>query len=253
MHLPVTSRVPLRLELLRALCYGAVVHALVLDSPRCCFWLCFSAVLRLGFCGLLRPKEIFELHVSDLLVPRPGTHSLLNCCVATIREPKNRSLGGRIQVRMVRDSATVSWLSWRLLGVPGSELVWPFGSEQFGRALRKLLAYTKLGELGITPSSLRAGGATALLEGGASVSNILFAGGWTSEKTLSSYLQLAEAAQTLLRLEHSRAIWLQRFIEQLSFLEAPPAAPYLSFFAPWIPTEPALSSRRRRSSSSRSI
>ena len=42
MHLPVTSRVPLRLELLRALCYAAAVHVLVLDPPRCCFWLCFA-------------------------------------------------------------------------------------------------------------------------------------------------------------------------------------------------------------------
>jgi len=239
MHLPVTSRVPLRVELLRALTYAAVVLAFLHDRHRAQFWLGLATTLRMGFYGLLRPKEIFDLFVSDVLVPQPGTHSLLNCCVITIREPKNRSLGGRLQVRMIRDVPTIRWISWRTLDAGKRELFWPYGASQFGRGLRKLLAFTKLGGLGITPSSLRAGGATQLLEAGHSVSHILFAGGWTSEKTLSAYLQLAEAAQTLLRLDPPQALWVQEFVEHLRFLESPPAASFRSLLCPWTPTKHA--------------
>jgi len=69
--------------------------------------------------------------------------------------------------------------------------------------IRKLLVFIKLGGgPNITPSTLRVGGATQLLEAGHSVSHtLLFAGGWTSEKTLSAHLQLAKAAQTLAPVE----------------------------------------------------
>ena len=233
MHLPVQSRVPLRVELVCALSYAAVLHGCCLDVPRCGLWLRFAAVLRLGFFALLRPKEIYRLLVGDVMVPRLGTHSLLQCVVATIREPKNRAPGGRIQVRMLREPAAVRWITWLLQDARESELVWPHGPEGFGRALKKLLAFTGLGSLGITPSSLRAGGAAALLEQGASVSHILFAGGWTSEKTLSSYLQVAEAAQTLLKLDYPQALWLHSFVQNFAFLEEPPAAPYEVLSQPW--------------------
>ena len=166
-------------------------------------------------------------------MPRLETHSLLQCVVATIREPKNRALGGRIQVRMLREPAAVRWIIWLLQDARESELVWLHGPEGFGRALKKLLAFTGFGSLGITPSSLRAGGATAQLEQGASVSHILFAGGWNSEKTIRSYLQVAEEAQTLLKIDYPQALWLHSFVQNFAFLEEPPAAPYEVLSQPW--------------------
>ena len=44
-------------------------------------------------------------------------------------------------------------------------------------------------------------GTTLLVEQGVPVANILFAGCWASEKALSSYLQEAEAASTLLQVQ----------------------------------------------------
>jgi hypothetical protein len=236
LHMPVSSRIPLRYELVQALCFAAVLFGSTFEPVLASVWFGFAAVLRFSFFGLLRPKELYTLRIADILVPRRGTHSLLQCAVATIREPKNRAAGGRLQVRLVRDEIAVAWLAWVIAERPLTDLLWPFGTGGFQRALRKLLKFTGLHTLGITPGSIRAGGATALLEQGLSVANIMFAGGWSAEATLRSYLQVAEAAQVLLRLDPPQSLWLEHFVKSFAFLEVPPAATYSQLCRPWIPT-----------------
>ena len=247
LHMPVSSRIPLRYELIQALCFASILFGSQFEPSLAPFWFGFAGVLRFAFFGLLRPKELYTLRIADVLVPRPGTHSLLKCAVATIREPKNRAAGGRLQVRMVRDELAVAWLSWVIAGRPLSDLVWPWGAGAFQRALRKLLKFTKLHTLGITPGSIRAGGATSLLEQGTSVANIMFAGGWSAEGTLRSYLQVAEAAQVLLRLDDQQSLWLDSFIRVFGFLEPPPLAPYSQLCAPWTQMAPRSCLPRKRS------
>ena len=65
---PVLSRTPMRPEFLHAICsYGVL-----LDRKRSLLWWAFIVCLKVGFHGLLRPKELFCLKCSEirLLVKR---------------------------------------------------------------------------------------------------------------------------------------------------------------------------------------
>ena len=83
-------------------------------------------------------------------------------------------------------------------------------------------------DAGFTPASLRAGGATHLLETGVPISNIRFAGCWASEKAMSVYLQEAEAASTLLSMSGSSVDRLEFAPVICVLLKDLPAALYLS-------------------------
>jgi hypothetical protein len=230
---PVRSRVPLRVEVMIALCYVGLVKALVLDPARSPLWLAFASLLRLGFFGLFRPKELFNLRGENLMVPRPGTHARLQCVVASISDPKNRAVMGRVQVRLVRDPVAVQWAAWYAAGVPDEGLLWPFGPAAFARALRDSLRFLGLENFGWTAGSLRAGGATALLEAGTAVSNIRFAGGWSNDRTLSAYLQEAESAAVGLRFTQVQSLRLERFLASFSFLDATPPRSFHEIREAW--------------------
>ena len=81
----------------------------------------------------------------------------------------------------------------------------------------------------LTPGSLRAGGATHLLESGTPVATIRFQGGWAGKKSLASYLQEAESAATLLDLSEDQARQLERVLHEFSFLSEPPGVPFALF------------------------
>ena len=234
MSMPVVSRIPIRLEVVQALTYAAFLFGAIYDEGRLDLWFRFGALLRFVFFGLLRPKELFGMCVNHVMVPKKGAHAFLTCAVASVLEPKNKSAGGRVQARIIRDRHAVAWISWLVADAAGSELLWPYGAAGFGRALQKTLRFIGLSEAGLTPSSFRAGGATALLEEGWSIAHIKFAGGWTTEKTLASYLQEAECAQVLLRLSTHQTEWLDRFLRAFSFLDSPPGVAFRVCRAPWI-------------------
>ncbi len=87
------------------LCYAAAPKALFYDKARADLWFRFAALLRFAFFGLLGPMEPVQLKAGLIMAPRPGAHALLQCAVAKIAEPKNRSAGGRVQVRFVRQTS----------------------------------------------------------------------------------------------------------------------------------------------------
>ena len=91
-----SSRILLRYELVQALCFAAILLGSVLEPLLAPYWFGFAGVLRFAFFGLLRPKELYTLCVADVLVPRVGTHSLLQCAAATIREPGRRAVAYRL-------------------------------------------------------------------------------------------------------------------------------------------------------------
>ena len=66
---PIHSRTPLLVEILKAICYSAVMSALCFDKSHAHMWLSFAAVLRFSFYALLRPKEIFGLLRCHIKVP----------------------------------------------------------------------------------------------------------------------------------------------------------------------------------------
>ena len=66
----------------------------------------------------------------------------------------------------------------------------------------------------ITPASLRAGGATDILENNVPVANIKYAGRWASERSMAAYLQEAEAARVAREEENRKAAEADRLAEQ---------------------------------------
>ncbi len=90
-----------------------------------------------------------------------------------------------------------------------------------------------------------------MLECGVPVGEIKLAGGWAAERTLSLYLQQAEAAITLLQMPAQAARRLEFCLEHLCFLEIPPALRLPQLLGTWIRQQPpghslrpAFSSRR---------
>jgi hypothetical protein len=237
MSCTIRSRVPLRFEILLALSHYALLAAFIFERERLPAWLAFASVIRFGFRALLRPKEMFGMCKHHVRVPQPGAFGNLKCAVATVIDPKNRAALGRVQVRLVRDAATVRWMTWYMKGLGPDEKFWPFAPSTFNSLLQQGLKFFGLDGLGITPSSLRAGGATSLLEEGRSIAEIRFAGGWSAEKTLSAYLQEAEAALTLLNIEPLQARRLERTLVAFEFLCEPPPCRLQSILQTWAQTE----------------
>ena len=66
------SRLPMRLEVVQAVCHYAVMAALELEPGAYLEWMAFSVVIRIGFHGLLRPQEIFGLTANAVKLPGPG-------------------------------------------------------------------------------------------------------------------------------------------------------------------------------------
>jgi hypothetical protein len=223
----------LPVALLDAFCVAACLHAAVLDLPRAPVWWELAALLRLGFWGLFRPKELTNLRRRELRVPSPESLLATPVVVATILDAKNRAFMGRLQVRSVRDERAVAWTQWLASGKGPEEKLWRLSQASFARFIQTLSEYLGVGHLGITPASLRAGGATAMLESGVPVANIRFAGCWASEKSLACYLQEAEAAATVMAISTERAVWLKQLLQRYSLLCSPPVVSYRGLVAEW--------------------
>ena len=227
---PVKSRVPMDVNIMKALFYFALTQAFWYEPSRKRIWLGFAICLRAGFFALLRPKEWFSLQRKFVKTPF-GSGTLLSgarVAVITVLDAKNRAFLGRLQVRIIRDPGTISWLSWYASSMPPCDFLWPFSQQTCCACLKTALQFFDLCHLNLSPASLRAGGATWMLEQGIPVQTIKFSGCWASDKALACYLQEAESASTLLSLSHKQQHRLEIAIGELSFLECPPAQSFCS-------------------------
>ena len=200
---PSESHTPLPL----AVALGFVVVALSWG------WLSLGALLALGFHTALRPGEMLNLRVSDVLFPEDLMHSREHGFVV-IREPKTRRIGGRFQhVRfdgpflMVLVRAAVA----RARGRPGEDdaFVWGAAHGAATRARRFRLEFDSImqamgvplqGPCAFVPSSVRAGAATAWYDAGWSIADIRWLGRWTATATLEHYIQELAATRASARL-----------------------------------------------------
>ena len=110
----------MRIEVMNALAYVAMLFASSWDRTRWIMWASFGVALRLGFWGLLRPKELFGAFRKHLRLPLGAAFGSLEVAVLSVVEPKNRAFASRVQVRMVKDPPSVRWLCWACVGAPPS-------------------------------------------------------------------------------------------------------------------------------------
>lgn len=179
---PVKSHRPMPLPILLAMQAVAM--------RRCEFRMC--AALGLGFLGLLRPAEVLKLKGKCLLKPLKlmGPPHLM---YIDIGAAKSSSRGGALHQHVrVEDAIFVPFME-KISGQLGpEELVWSLGSYAFRLLWDSLLS--ELGvpvgqQAGLTPASLRAGGATHMFAMTQDVQLVRWRGRWQSVTTLEHYLQ----------------------------------------------------------------
>ena len=89
-----------------------------------------------------------------------------------------------------------------------------------------------LDHLGLTPGSLRAGGATFYMTTGYDLGRLRFMGRWRSDHTMQAYIQEAVAARVWIRLDaDTKQLIVATLRESESFMHRPPAVQWTSVFS----------------------
>lgn len=181
-------------------------------------WLLFSAFLLIGFYGLLRPGEMLNLRQNDIMLP--NTLSLAgDFAVTRIQRPKNSRQMGIQQYVEVRHPDAINWLSWMKSSAPCPDAaLWPSTANRFRRMFKHTCTALNLGPLKLSPASLRAGGATWLVDEGLEIGKIRFLGRWAHMRSLEHYIQVARAQQIALEIVPSTAVKLKEFLRRFFFL-----------------------------------
>ena len=137
-------------------------------------------------------------------------------------------------MRAVRDPATIAWLTWLCEWLGDDDPRWGFSPYQFRTCLNDAARFFGIGNFGFGAASLRAGGATFLMERGVPVGQIRFEGSWASERTLGAYLQEAAAAATLIQVSGRQADLIENCFSELNFASWPPPISYADLLRSWI-------------------
>ena len=96
----------------------------------------------------------------------------------------------------------------------------------------EIVKYLDIEAMGLTPASLRAGGATHKFSTGAlDLGQLKFRGRWSALSTLEHYVQECTATLVMLRLSNETLNRLQSLMRFGYKFESPPPAPWESFFA----------------------
>ena len=148
-------------------------------------WILECLGLGLMFLGMLRPAEWFNLDVRDIL-----TQATLLAdspvLFLRIRAPKMRWLSARREFVRVDDMCFTAFVE-ALLPFLAPGPLWPLRPLDFRRRLDAL--FRELRVPGLTPASLRAGGATHLFMTTQDMEAVRWKGRWQSLRTVEHYVQ----------------------------------------------------------------
>ena len=186
---PTRMRVPLSWPLLRA-----IVVLMITEG-----WLSTAAIAWLAFHCLLRPEEAAGLLRRHLVLPMDG--HMVQAGVVALVDTKTANRGVMVQSVVIFDANLLSLLS-RLFGClrPGDNLC-PGGLTSFRRRLAYATSRLGASSIGITAGSFRAGGPTYSFECGMDLAEIQHRGRWDNSRTLSHYIQSANAAIAFSKLD----------------------------------------------------
>ena len=216
---PAGLRPPMPLPLLCVLvCKARVLAQESGESKTRDAWMIFSALLLIGFFGLLRPGELLALRASDATLPNSLA---VGCSFAVIRltQPKNARQMGRMQFTELRHPDAINWLSWLKMRAPHDQSAfWPSTAARFRNMFKTVCSAVKIKELRLSPASLRAGGATLFVDQGVEINRVRLLGRWAHLRSLEHYVQIARAEQIALSIPPLIADQLKRFLCQFSFL-----------------------------------
>ena len=151
--LPSSHRLPLTILLLRVLFIVAISQGLEDFQPA--YLLIPGAVLlRVGYFGLLRPRELLAIRAKHVSFGEDGQQSI---AIIAIMKPKTRKLFGKTQFAIIYEPGTVAWLKWLVDDMHPDARLWPSTRFAFNKLFYNLLQRLGLSRLHITPGCLWAG------------------------------------------------------------------------------------------------
>jgi len=200
---------------------GVVVLAMIATSLMW-GWVAFAGALAIGWGSLLRPGEIFGLQRRNLLFPSDCGNSVPYCLVS-LMEPKTRFTAARHQsTRLdIPDLLQVATLAFERL--PPTRYIWPFSPQTFRNRFKTVLSAIGLptvhstGMKALDPGSLRAGGASWLMQVTDSGDIVRRRGRWQNQRIMEVYVQ---EVGSLIYLQHLDPLTRQKVIELASHFTA---------------------------------
>lgn len=230
---PAGFRSPMPLPLLAAfLCQCRLIAARSEHRAEKQLWYTLAGLVHVAFFGLLRPGELFGLRSEDISLPHSMSLAAAFAVICLVR-PKNARQMGRQQFCEVHRPDAINWLAWIVhVSAKKGRALWPSAPTRFRVMFKHVCQKMMISSMKLSPASLRAGGATWMLDEGYEVSRIRFQGRWTNLRSLEHYLQVARAQQLSLTISNSVTNHLKHMLLKHSYMLSLP-----EFFAAQIPAE----------------
>ena len=165
-------------------------------------WPLVAGCLAIGFGGLLRPGEITSAVRCDLLLPSDVGASI-QYCLLSIREPKSRYTYARHQSAKVDSWDLLEVIQLAFADLQPHQRLWPFGPQTLRTRFKALLTALGLPSESSTSlrcldlGSLRAGGATFVIQTTENTDLCRRRGRWANFRMMDIYVQETMALQYL--------------------------------------------------------
>ena len=163
-------------------------------------WTRVAAIIALGFGALLRPGEITGPFRKDLMLPS-DVDDTIGYALLSIREPKSRYTYARHQTAKLDSSDLLRVVMLGLKKLPDSARLWNYSPQTLRQRFKTLLvalglpSESSLAERALDLGSLRAGGATFIIQSVEDSELCRRRGRWSSMKMMGIYVQETMALQ----------------------------------------------------------
>lgn len=189
---PLRHRTPLPLVAYRAMISVALMWR----------WFRWAAVTMIAFEGITRPGEVLSANRGDLLLPRDLLVEDPAVVFLQIRNPKGRRRGlGAVQHAKIIDGRLALFLG-RIFGRRERTIpLFPGSFSSYRKRWDAVLNFLKVpSKLGLTPASLRAGGAVRAYRANEEIARLMWRMRLRNIDTLQHYLQETGAASIFMEL-----------------------------------------------------
>lgn len=180
----------------------------VISTAFCWGWIQVAGILALSWGGVTRIGEAVSASRADLLLPSDFGWTI-NYVLLQISEPKTRFRAARHQVARLDQPQLVQVVELAFRNFSKADFLWPHSGQTLRLRFNKILSVLGLaGGLpgaprGLDLGSLRAGGATWLLQTTEDSELVRRRGRWLNARTMEIYIQESSALQFLPSLPES--------------------------------------------------
>eukprot|EP00435_Cladocopium_sp_Y103_P069331 s1270_g33.t1 len=160
-------------------------------------WRDLAHLCVVGFCGLLRTGEMFQLRREPVVLPRQKGQSAILFLHDTKTAQRNLLQQEKI---LISEEMGIRSLQALCKGKATGELLTEVSPARFRKLWKEVVSHLKLGQFNYMPYSLRRGAATSAYREGMSFDKLLVKGRWQHIATCRLYLDQALQKYTALSL-----------------------------------------------------